>query len=162
LVPVAQKKAAQAFGFEAMLQGWRRQQVSRRLSGPLIDGRERIVRRFAEFTNAWPWQWTPAQVEVWTAAGGWAHSTVRSYQGALSVFLAYVCDPRYGWVAECEQQVGARLPGPARVWGDLVMSETRRFEARSSAFAQVTSGLAVSRRRWSRHGNESRRCHSAG
>jgi integrase/recombinase XerC len=94
--------------FEAMLQGWRRQQVSRRLSGPLIGGRERVVRRFAEFTGAWPWDWTPAQVEAWTASGGWAHSTVRSYQGALSVFLAYACDPRYGWVAECEQRVGAR------------------------------------------------------
>lgn len=54
------------------------------------------------------WQWTPAQVEAWTAAGGWAHSTVRSYQGALAMFLAHVCDPRYGWVAECEQRIGAR------------------------------------------------------
>jgi len=93
--------------FEAMLEGWRRQQVSRRLSGSLIDGRERVVRRFAEFTGAWPWEWTPAQVEAWTASGGWAHSTVRCYQGALSVFLAYACDPRYGWI-ECEQRVGAR------------------------------------------------------
>jgi integrase/recombinase XerC len=92
--------------FEAMLEGWRRQ--SRRLSGSLIDGRQRVVHRFAEFTGAWPWQWTPAQVEAWTASGGWAHSTVRSYQGALAMFLAYVCDPRYGWVAECEQRVAAR------------------------------------------------------
>jgi integrase/recombinase XerC len=94
--------------FEAMLEGWRRQQGARRLSGPLIDGRARLVRRFAEFTGAWPWQWSAAQVEAWIASGGWAHSTVRSYEGALAVFLGYVCDPRYGWVAECEQQVGAR------------------------------------------------------
>ncbi|HET9247343.1 MAG TPA: tyrosine-type recombinase/integrase [Xanthobacteraceae bacterium] len=93
--------------FEEMLEGWRRQQLSRRLSAPLIDGRERIVRRFAEF-GGWPWQWTSAQVEAWIAAGGWAHSTVRSYQGAVAVFLGYVCDPCYGWVAECEQRVGAR------------------------------------------------------
>src|ERR1019366_2865667 len=91
-----------------MLEGWRRQQVARRLSGPLIDGRARLVRRFQGFTGAWPWQWSPAQVEAWIASGGWAHSTVRSYEGALAVFLEYVCDPRYGWVAECEQQVGAR------------------------------------------------------
>lgn len=94
--------------FEAMLEGWRRQQVSRRLSGSLIGGRARVVHRFVEFTGAWPWQWTPAQVEGWTASGGWAHSTVRSYQGALAMFLAYVCDPRYGWVGECEQRVGTR------------------------------------------------------
>jgi len=94
--------------FEAMLEGWRRQQAARRLTGPLIEGRVRLVRRFAAFTGAWPWQWTPAQVEDWVASGRWAHSTVRSYQGALAVFLGYVCDPRYGWIGECEQQVGAR------------------------------------------------------
>ena len=81
---------------EAMLEGWRRQQGARRLSGPLVEGRVRLVRRFREFTGAWPWQWTPAQVAQWIASGGWAHSTVRSYEGALAVFLGYVCDPRYG------------------------------------------------------------------
>jgi len=94
--------------FEAMLSGWRRQQVSRRLSASLIEGRERVVRRFQEFTGGWPWGWTPEQVESFIAAGGWAHSTVRSYQGALSSFLGFATDPRYGWVAECEQRVGAR------------------------------------------------------
>jgi hypothetical protein len=44
----------------------------------------------------------------WPGQVGWAHSTVRSYQGALAMFLAYVCDPRYGCIAECEQRVGAR------------------------------------------------------
>jgi hypothetical protein len=94
--------------FEATLKGWRRQQAARRLTGPLIEGRIRLVRRYGEFTGAWPWQWTPGQVEDWITSGGWAHSTVRSYEGALAVFLSYVCDPRYGWIAECEQQVGAR------------------------------------------------------
>jgi integrase/recombinase XerC len=36
------------------------------------------------------------------------------YQGALAVFLEFACDPRYGWVAECEQRVGAR---PVQVFG---------------------------------------------
>jgi site-specific recombinase XerD len=94
--------------FEAMLEGWCRQQAARRLSGPLIEGRVRLVRRFQAFTGAWPWQWTPAQAEAWVASGGWAHSTIRSYEGALAVFLDFVCDPRYGWVAECEQLAGAR------------------------------------------------------
>jgi integrase len=94
--------------FEAMLEGWRRQQAARRLTGPLIEGRVRLVRRFAAFAGAWPWQWTPRQAGQWVASGGWAHSTVRSYEGALAAFLGYMCDPRYGWIAECEQQVGAR------------------------------------------------------
>jgi integrase/recombinase XerC len=94
--------------FEAMLEGWRRQQASRRLSASIVDRRERVVRRFQVFTGAWPWCWREEQAESWFASGGWAHSTVRSYQGALSCFLDYVCDPRYDWVGECQRRVGAR------------------------------------------------------
>jgi site-specific recombinase XerD len=93
--------------FEEMLAGWRRQQQARRLSALLVANRERVVRRFAAFTGCWPWQWTAAQAESWLASGGWAHSTARAYQGALSMFLDYARDPRYGWAAECEQRAGA-------------------------------------------------------
>jgi integrase len=92
---------------EEMLAGWRRQQQARRLTVRLIGDRERVVRQLAEFTGCWPWQWTAAQAEAWVASGRWAHSTVRSYQGALALFLEYVCDPRYGWASECEQRAGA-------------------------------------------------------
>src|SRR5256884_2084584 len=92
---------------EEMLAGWRRQQQARRLTARLIGERERVVRQFAAYTGCWPWQWTAAQAEAWVASGGWAHSTVRSYEGALALFLEYVCDPRYGWVSECEQRAGA-------------------------------------------------------
>src|ERR1700683_4199560 len=88
--------------FESMLEGWGRQQRSRRLSGPLIESRERLGRRVPGFTVGGAW--TPEQVETWSGSGGWAHSTIRSYQGALAVFLDYVCDTRYGWLAECEQR----------------------------------------------------------
>ena len=40
--------------------------------------------------------------------GRWAHSTIRSYEGALAAFLDYACDPRYGWASECEQRMGVR------------------------------------------------------
>lgn len=46
------------------------------------------------------------------AQGGWAHSTVRSYQGSLALFLDYLCDPRYGWVDVCTERVGA---APAQI-----------------------------------------------
>ena len=94
--------------FEEMLAGWRRQQLSRRLGGSLIEGRERTVRRFQVFAESWPWGWRAEQLERWVAEGGWAHSTVRCYQGAVAAFCSYVTDPRYGWVAECEQRFGAR------------------------------------------------------
>lgn len=94
--------------FEEMLLGWRRQQLSRRLGGSLIDGRERTVRRFQAFAEGWPWSWRAEDLERWVAGSDWAHSTVRTYQGAVAAFCGYVTDPRYGWVAECEQRVGAR------------------------------------------------------
>jgi integrase/recombinase XerC len=106
--------------FEAMLEGWGLQQRSRRLSVPLVEGRERLVRRFQAFAGAWPWAWTPEQVERWSVSGGWAHSTIRSYQGALAVFLDYVCDARYGWIAECEQRVGARPVQVCHEWNTAV------------------------------------------
>lgn len=84
--------------------GWRNQQQARRLTARLTGERERDVRQFTDFTGCWPWQWTAARAEGWLASGGWAHSTVRSYQGALALFLDYACDPRYGWVSECEQR----------------------------------------------------------
>ncbi len=94
--------------FEQMLVGWRRQQLSRRLTGSLIAGRERTVRRFAEFAQGWPWTWRSEQLERWVAENSWAHSTVRGYQSAVGAFCGYATDPRYGWVAECEQRVGGR------------------------------------------------------
>lgn len=94
--------------FDQMLAGWRRQQLSRRLGGSLIDRREQTVRRFGEFAQGWPWTWRAEELERWVADSGWAHSTVRNYQGAVGAFCAYAIDPRYGWVAECEQRVGAR------------------------------------------------------
>ena len=87
---------------------------------PLIQGRERLVRRFREFTGAWPWCWTPEQVEGWSVSGGWAHSTIRTYQEALAVFLDYLCDARYGWIAECEQRVGARPVQVCHEWNTAV------------------------------------------
>ena len=47
--------------FEAMLDGWRSQQLARRLGESIIGARERTVRRFAEFTGGWPWSWTVKQ-----------------------------------------------------------------------------------------------------
>lgn len=116
LVTGATPLRVEAALFEAMLAGWRTQQQSRRLSESIIGQRDRTVRRFAEFTGGWPWSWTPGQVEAWIASGGWAHSTIRSYQGAVAVFLEYVCDNRYGWIAECEQRVGARPVQVCHEW----------------------------------------------
>jgi integrase/recombinase XerC len=93
--------------FDAMLEGWRRQQQARRLGRSIVSGRERVVRRFQAHTGTWPWLWQPEQVDAWVSGSGWAHSTIRAYEGALQMFMAYLTDPRYGWVAACEERVGA-------------------------------------------------------
>src|SRR5258706_16460926 len=47
--------------FESMLEGWGRQQRSRRLSVPLVEGRERLGRRVRAFTGAGAGGWAPGE-----------------------------------------------------------------------------------------------------
>jgi hypothetical protein len=39
---------------------------------------------------------------------GRSHSTIRGYHDQLGLFVAFVCDRRYGWVEECEQRIERR------------------------------------------------------
>lgn len=92
---------------EAMLAGWAAQQHSRLLAAATIENRGFTVRRLVGFTNEYPWSWTAADVEEWTSslvAGGLAHSTIRGYQMSVALFLAYVCDARYGWAQVCQER----------------------------------------------------------
>lgn len=43
--------------FGAMLEGWATQQRARFLKANTIGPRLELVRRFAAFTNQYPWQW---------------------------------------------------------------------------------------------------------
>jgi hypothetical protein len=52
--------------FEAMLRGWRAQQAARGLQEDSIGARERLMRRFGEFTNEYPWNWEPSHVDEWS------------------------------------------------------------------------------------------------
>ena len=96
--------------FEAMLRGWRAQQAARGLSEDTIGARERLMRRFGEFTNEYPWGWTAGHVDEWSlsliAERHLAPSTIRGFQGSLRLFSEYVIDGRYGWVVECERVFG--------------------------------------------------------
>lgn len=97
--------------FEAMLEGWSRQQRSRLLAEKTVRDRLRLVRRFAEYTNTYPWQWTPEDVEAYFAAQFTkdppaAHSTVRGQQNDLELFCTFITDSRYGWSAACLEEFG--------------------------------------------------------
>lgn len=95
---------------EAMLSGWRAQQTARGLQDATMVNRERLVRRFVAFTDAFPWQWGPAHVDEWmvslTGEKHLAPSTIRGYQTDLRLFSEYLTDARYGWTATCEEAFG--------------------------------------------------------
>jgi hypothetical protein len=110
--------------FEAMLAGWRAQQCSRLLAVGTVLWREWTVRRFAAYTDELPWQWTAPDVEEWTSSllsgSGHAHSTIRSYQGAVACFCDYLVDARYGWAGECETRFGTHPVQVCHEWNTAV------------------------------------------
>lgn len=118
--------APEEAAFDAMLRGWGLQQRSRFLKAATIGMRSDMVRRFAGFTNQYPWQWTPAEIEAFmaglhTSAGApVAPSTARGYQNALRLFMDYVTDARYGWPAYCEDHFD-RVPSQIlHEWNSVV------------------------------------------
>jgi integrase/recombinase XerC len=96
--------------FEAMLRGWRAQQAARGLKDDTIAPRERLVRRFLDFTSEYPWAWSPGHMDEWslhlTADQNLAPSTIRSYQCTLRQFTEFLVDARYGWAPACEREFG--------------------------------------------------------
>lgn len=96
--------------FDAMLRGWRAQQIARGLRENTIAPRQGLVRRFAEFTNEYPWAWSPGDMDGWsvhlTAERRLTPATIRSYQGTLRLFTEFLTDGRYGWAVACEQAFG--------------------------------------------------------
>ncbi|MDR6317709.1 tyrosine-type recombinase/integrase [Actinoplanes couchii] len=98
--------------FEAMLEGWTKQQRARFLKWDgTIKPRLSLVRRFAEFSNLYPWQWQPAEFEAFmdhlqSRTPTFTVSSGRNYQNHLRMFCEYITDPRYGWMAVCQQRFG--------------------------------------------------------
>jgi site-specific recombinase XerD len=119
--------------YEAMLTGWQTQQRSRHLAVSTVEDRTRLVRRFTAFTNEYPWQWQPSDLEDWSAslvsrARPIAASTLRSYQLAIGVFLDYVTDRRYGWHGICVEQFGRAAVQVCHEWNTL--AHTAEYEGR--------------------------------
>jgi site-specific recombinase XerD len=100
-----------------MLEGWRNQQLCRNLAPDTIEQRIALVQRFLDYTNEFPWTWTPAMVEEFfsdlRSVSRRKQSTVRGYQNTLRLFCAYVANPDYGWDRVCEQRFGTH---PAQVF----------------------------------------------
>lgn len=107
----------------AMIEGWEQQQRSRMLANLTIERRTQIVRRLVVFTNDYPWRWSSADVEEWTThlvESGSAHSTVRLYQMAASLFCSYISDVRYRWHEVCERHFGVHPVQIFHEWNMVV------------------------------------------
>jgi len=100
--------------WQAMLTGWRTQQLARMLKASTVEGRVRSVQRFQEFTSTYPWAWTPDDLESWLVslrsggAGGKGRAigTLRGYQATVAWFCSYLTNPAYDWADVCGQYFG--------------------------------------------------------
>ncbi|MDG4759406.1 tyrosine-type recombinase/integrase [Micromonospora sp. WMMD710] len=119
--------------FEAMIEGWARQQRVRFLKSDTIESRVDVVRRLALFSNQHPWQWRAGEVEAFidqlcSGARPIAASTARGYVGALRMFLDYLVDARYGWTSLCVERFGE---APQQVLGEWnTIAHVTEYEGR--------------------------------
>ena len=95
---------------EDMLEGWGKQQLSRNFKGETIRTRQRLVRRFVDHSEHFPWEWNLADVDDFFAharsISNLSFSTVRSYQTHLKLFCDYLTDPAYEWDRVCLKAFG--------------------------------------------------------
>jgi integrase/recombinase XerC len=126
--------------FEAMLAGWRNQQLARRLGFATVEQRELVVRAFTAHAGAFPWSWTAQLVDDWMTDGravrGLRASTLRGYQGAVRAFCQYVTDPAYGWPVECEQRFGAQPVQVVHEWNSAVHVQEAESDPARRAFTR--------------------------
>jgi len=126
--------------FDAMVDGWRNQQLARNLAASTVAGREEKVRAFARHSDAFPWQWTAQLADEWLGdlrgVRGCARSTVRGYQGAVQLFCAYVTDPAYGWARECEGRFGTHPVQVIHEWNTAAHVADSEADARRRAFTR--------------------------
>jgi integrase/recombinase XerC len=100
--------------FEAMLDGWARQQRSRMLREATIRSGVALVARVREASERWPWEWAAEDLEEFFSELASAPyerrpATLRNYQSQLRGFLAFLVDERYAWRRVCAGVFG-RLP----------------------------------------------------
>jgi site-specific recombinase XerD len=102
---------------DAMLKGWAKQQLGGGgLAEKTVQRRQAIARQFLEFSNEYPWHWTAAHLDEWSAdlvgVLGRAKSTIRSYHDAIRSFDNYLNAPQYRWAEECDTRFGTH---PVRI-----------------------------------------------
>jgi integrase/recombinase XerC len=110
--------------FEAMVEGWRTQQLARNLAPATIKQREATLRRFVNYADVFPWQWTPQLFDEWLgdlrAVRGLRRSTIRNHALTVGLFCGYLTDPAYEWARECEARFGTHPIQVCHEWNTAV------------------------------------------
>ncbi|MFC8669578.1 tyrosine-type recombinase/integrase [Streptomyces sp. NPDC057199] len=110
--------------FDAMLDGWYRQQRGgRRLEHKTVVGRQARVRDFVIFSGEYPWNWNAGHMDDWSshliAELRRQPSTVRSYQSTIRLFCDFLINPHYRWAEECELRFGTHPVQVCHEWNTL-------------------------------------------
>ncbi|WP_181069249.1 tyrosine-type recombinase/integrase [Rathayibacter sp. AY1C5] len=119
--------------FQEMLTGWERQMRARGLDVVTVSSRLGLIRRLRLFLDDYPWNWSAADVEEFTASllsgpRPLAKSTIRSYHLMIRGFSAFITDPRYDWPAVCEERFGTHPVQVCHDWN--THAHVAEFEAR--------------------------------
>ncbi|MFH9663414.1 tyrosine-type recombinase/integrase [Streptomyces sp. NPDC017248] len=126
--------------FTAMLDGWRNQQLARNLAFSTIEGREKVVRAFAQHADTFPWAWSPQMVDEWLgdlrSVRHLRRSTLRNYQGSARSFCSFIIDPAYGWAVTCEEHFGAHPVQVVHEWNTAVHVEEAEADPSKRAFTR--------------------------
>ncbi|WP_231868222.1 tyrosine-type recombinase/integrase [Microbacterium sp. CH1] len=121
IVPLHEEK----FMLDSMLDGWSEQQSSRGLERKTAATRAKLIRRFQEFTETYPWEWTSSDLEAFSVhllsgRRPLAKSTLRAYQTMIRMFCDYLVDDRYGWRQACSDRFGTSPRQICHDWNTVV------------------------------------------
>jgi integrase/recombinase XerC len=124
--------------FDAMLDGWRVQQLARNLAFMTIEKREGVVRAFARHADAFPWAWRSQMLDEWLgdlrAVRGLRRSTIRNYSATVAAFCDYLTDPAYQWAVECERRFGSHPVQVVHEWNTAVHAQDAEGDPSRRAF----------------------------
>jgi integrase/recombinase XerC len=123
---------------EAMLDGWRAQQLARNLAFSTIGKRLSAVGAFTAHADAPPWSWTAQMADEWLgdlrAVKGLRRSTIRNYALAVSAFCQYLTDPAYGWAEQCLARFGTHPVQVFHEWNTAVHVQEAEGDPAKRAF----------------------------
>ncbi|CAN5131473.1 hypothetical protein BH09ACT6_BH09ACT6_19240 [soil metagenome] len=124
-----------------VLDGWGRAQRSAQFSANTISSKRARVLDLVEFSGHYPWEWTIGDAdEYFSHARGvrnLAYATIRSYQGAISMFCEFASDAAYDWNAECARLFGSVFSQVITEWNRITHSQSSGAKPAKRAFSQA-------------------------